>query len=59
MPFTADKFFDEVPVISDEELKEQGFYSEVPLSEIYRKNYDTIKQAEPALHEHAANTELS
>lgn len=44
-PFTGDRFFEDISIVKDEDLKEQGMYSETTLSEIYRQNAAHIESA--------------
>ena len=45
MPFTADFLYDLVPIVDDDELKNQGVYSQETLLDRYRKSADLIKEA--------------
>ena len=45
-PFTSDKLVqDIVPIVTDDDLKAQGVYSEETLTERYRKNIDIVNES--------------
>ena len=49
LPFTNDFYYDIAPVLDDDDLKKAGMYSDESLTQKYRKNAETVKQASPPL----------
>ena len=45
MPFATDKLHDLVPIVDDDDLKQFGLFSDIPLSKRYRDAKEQVKKA--------------